>query len=147
MKQLLFNQNGGSAVKTFSIILIFLLLLGGGLGIYYQYFNKETFTEEEIAAATEVAQQEFDKASSISQEYTVSEQATAITSLGYEENKRDKSTIIYEKKSDNESDYFILFNVQPHESYQNLSQVLIQIFDKENGSLMYELDNVLTWKE
>ncbi|BDH61274.1 hypothetical protein MTP04_14040 [Lysinibacillus sp. PLM2] len=146
-KSKVLNEQGGSAVKTISIIVIFLLLLGGGLTIYFQYFNKETFSEEEIARAKEVAQNEFAQASTLSEDYTVDQQKSAITSLGFEENKVDKVTTIYEKKQNNETEYYILFSLQPHETIPNITRALVQVFDRENGGLIYELDNVLTWKE
>ena len=43
------NEKGGSAVKIIAITLIVLLLFGGAITIYFQYFAKDTFSEEEIA--------------------------------------------------------------------------------------------------
>jgi len=121
--------------------------VGGALTIYFQYFNKESFTEEEIAAASKVAQNEYAEVSSITGDYTVDQQKEAISSLGYEENKVDQQTTIYEKKTNNDTGYYILLSSQPHDTFPNLTRVLIQVFDKENGGLIYELDNVLTWKK
>lgn len=145
--QKLLNEKGGSGVKITAIIVIVLLLVGGALTIYFQYFNKESFTEEEIAAASKVAQNEYAEVSSITGDYTVDQQKEAISSLGYEENKVDQQTTIYEKKKNNDTGYYILLSSQPHDTFPNLTRVLIQVFDKENGGLIYELDNVLTWKK
>lgn len=141
------NEKGGFSVKVIAIVIIFLLLLGGGLGVYYQYFNKAEFLQEEKDAATVVVQNEFNELSTISPEYSVTQQKEALSSLGYEENKKDKSTTIYEKKENNESDFYILLSVQPHETEDNLTRVLIQIFDKENGAEITQLTNILTWQK
>ena len=145
--QKLLNEKGGTGVKITAIIVIVLLLVGGALTIYFQYFNKESFTEEEIVAAQVVAQNEYAEVSSITGDYTVDQQKEAISSLGYEENKVDQQTTIYEKKKNNDTGYYILLSSQPHDTFPNLTRVLIQVFDKENGGLIYELDNVLTWKK
>ncbi|HWK22300.1 MAG TPA: hypothetical protein VNS08_04625 [Ureibacillus sp.] len=47
----------------------------------------------------------------------------------------------------NESDVYVLLKLQHHESYETLSRVLIQIFDKENAAMITEMDNVLNWKD
>ncbi|MFY3792767.1 hypothetical protein ACOQFO_13925 [Ureibacillus sp. MALMAid1270] len=143
----LLNEKGGSAVKIIAITLIVLLLFGGAITIYFQYFAKDTFSEEEIAAAKEVAQDEFGQLSTIAADYTVDQQKEAVVSLGYEENKVDKQTTIYEKKNNNDTGYYILLNLQPHDTYPKLSRALVQIFAKENGGLIYEMDNVVNWKQ
>ena len=141
------NEQGGSAVKVIAIIVIVLLLVGGAAGVYFQYFSNATFTEEQIAEATEVAQNEYARLSAIAVDYKVDQQQEAITSIGYEENKKDKQTTIYEKRNNNDTDFYILLSVQPHDSFPNLSRTLVQVFDKENRELMYEMDNVVTWKK
>ncbi|CAM5184124.1 putative protein OS=Ureibacillus acetophenoni OX=614649 GN=SAMN05877842_10483 PE=4 SV=1 [Ureibacillus acetophenoni] len=75
------------------------------------------------------------------------QQKEAVESLGYEENKVDKQTTIYEKKSNNDTGYYILLSLQPHDTYPKLSRALVQIFAKENGGLIYEMDNVVNWKQ
>jgi len=57
----------------------------------------------------------------------------------------EEVTITFEKH--NESDVYVLLKLQPHETYETLSRVLIQIFDKENGAMITEIDNVLNWKD
>lgn len=104
-----------------------------------------SFSEEEIADATAVAQEELNQAFAAAESYTFEERAEAIQSIGYSEPEIEKSTMTFEKHTD--SDVYILLKLQPHESYKELSRVLIQIFDKENGSLITELDNMLTWKK
>ncbi|SOC38286.1 hypothetical protein [Ureibacillus acetophenoni] len=141
------NEKGGSSVKIIAYVLIFLLLLGGGLGVYYQYFNKAEFTQEEKDAASAIAQNEFNELSTISPEYSLSQQQEALLSLGYEENKKDQATTIYEKKVNNESDFYILLSVQPHETEDHLTRVLIQIFDKEHRAEITQLTNILTWQK
>lgn len=139
------NERGGSSVKVISITLILLFLISGAIGIYFQFKDRVSFTEEEIQAATEVAQGELAETAAIASETSFDNRIEAIQSLGYSEPKLEKSTYTFEKHTD--SDVYILLKLQPHETYPNLSRVLIQIFDKENGSLMTNLENVLTWKE
>lgn len=141
------NEKGGSSVKIIAYVLIFLLLLGGGLGVYYQYFNNAEFTQEEKDAATAIAQNEFNELTTISPEYSASQQQKAIISLGYVENKKDKSITIYEKKEKNESDFYILLSVQPHETEDHLTRVLLQVFDKEHRAEITQLTNILTWQK
>ena len=135
-----------SKVKITSITLIILLLIGGALTIFYDVSDKaKKFSEEEIASASEIAQEELSEAFVAAESYTFEERAKAIQSIGYSEPEIDKTTMTFEKH--NEGDVYILLKLQPHESYDNLSRVLVQIFDKENGSLITELSNVLTWKK
>ena len=139
------NERGGSSVKVISITLILLFLISGAIGIYFQFKDRANFTEEEVQAATEVAQNELAKASTLATETAFDDRIEAIQSLGFGKPELEKSTYIFEKHTD--TDVYILLKLQPHETYPNLSRVLIQIFDKENGSLMTNVENVLTWKE
>ncbi|SOB93902.1 hypothetical protein SAMN05880501_101717 [Ureibacillus xyleni] len=135
-----------SKVKITSIILIVLLLLGGVLMIVNDVSDKaKSFSEEEIAAASEIAQNELSQAFVAAESFPFEERAEAIQSIGYSEPEIEKTTMTFEKH--NEGDVYILLKLQPHESYENLSRVLVQIFDKENGSLITELSNVLNWKD
>ncbi|HWL12616.1 MAG TPA: hypothetical protein VNQ57_06465 [Ureibacillus sp.] len=140
------NQQGASTTKIIAITIIILLLFGGAMTIFYDVADKSVeFTEEEIAEATEVAQEELNLAFTTTENYTFEQRAEAIQSLGYGEPEIDKSTMTFEKH--NESDFYVLLKLQPHESYEELSRVMIQIFDKENGAMMTEIDNVLNWKK
>jgi len=139
------NERGGSSVKVISITIILLFLISGAIGIYFQFKDRANFSEEEIQAAQEVAQSELAEASTLATETAFDDRIAAIQSLGYGEPEVEKTTYTFEKHTD--SDVYILLKLQPHETYPNLSRVLIQIFDKENGSLMTNVENVLTWKE
>lgn len=140
------NQHGASTTKIIGITIIILLLLGGAMTIFYDVADKSvTFSEEQIAEATEIAQEELNLAFSTTENYTFDERSEAIQSIGYGEPEIDKTTMTFEKHTD--SDVYVLLKLQPHESYEELSRVLIQIFDKENGAMMTEIDNVLTWKK
>ncbi|RHW39494.1 hypothetical protein D1B33_01220 [Lysinibacillus yapensis] len=140
------EQHDKSTTKIIAIVIIILLLIGGALTMFYDFADKTvSFSEEEIAAATKTAQTELNQAFAAAENYTFNERTEAIQSIGYREPKIEKSTMTFEKH--NESDSYILLKLQPHESYENMSRVLIQIFDKENGALITELENVLTWKE
>lgn len=142
----LFNQAGKSNIKIIAITLIILILFGGALTVYNDFADKNvSFSEEEIAEATEIAQGELNQAFVAAEQYTFEDRAEAIQSIGYGEPEIDKSTMTFEKHND--ADVFILLKLQPHESYENLSRLLVQVFDKKNGSLITELDNVLNWKE
>lgn len=139
------NQKGASTTKIIAITIIILILIGGAMTIFYDVADKSvTFSEEEVAKATEVAQGELNLAFSTTENYTFEERAEAIQSIGYGEPEIEKSTMTFEKHTD--SDVYVLLKLQPHESYEKLSRVLIQVFDKENGAMVTELDNVLTWK-
>ena len=139
------NQQGASTTKIIAITIIILILIGGALTIFYDVADKSvTFSEEEIAEATEIAQEELNLAFSTTETYTFDERAEAIQSIGYGEPEIDKSTMTFEKHTD--SDEYVLLKLQPHESYEELSRVMIQIFDKQNGAMITEIDNVLTWK-
>ena len=140
------NNTGSTKLKITSIVLIVLLLIGGAITIFYDVSDKsKKFTDEEIAAASEIAQNELSKAFTAAESYTFEERAEAIQSIGYSEPEIDKTTMTFEKHND--GDVYILLKLQPHESYEQLSRVLVQIFDKENGSRITEVSNVLTWKE
>ncbi|MDM5333202.1 hypothetical protein QUF56_08190 [Ureibacillus composti] len=139
------NERGGSSVKVISITLILLFLISGAIGIYFQFKDRANFSEEEFQAAQVVAQNELAGTTAIATETAFDDRIEAIQSLGYDEPELEKSTYTFEKHTD--SDIYILLKLQPHETYPNLSRVLIQIFDKENGSLITNLENVLTWKE
>jgi len=139
------NQQGASTTKIIAITIIILILIGGALTIFYDVADKSvTFSEEEIAEAIEIAQEELNLAFSTTETYTFDERAEAIQSIGYGEPEIDKSTMTFEKHTD--SDEYVLLKLQPHESYEELSRVMIQIFDKQNGAMITEIDNVLTWK-
>ena len=141
-----FNQQGASTTKIIAITIILLILIGGALTIFYDVADKNvTFSDEEISEATDIAQEELNAAFSAAENYSFPDRAEAIQSIGYSEPEVEKSTMTFEKH--NESDVYVLLKLQPHESYEDLSRVLIQVFDKENGALMTELDNILTWKE
>ncbi|MGE7665102.1 hypothetical protein ACQKMN_05240 [Ureibacillus composti] len=139
------NEQGRSSVKVISITLILLFLISGAIGIYFQFKDRANFSEEEIQAAQKVAQNELAATSALATETAFANRIEAIQSLGYSEPELEKSTYTFEKHTD--SDIYILLKLQPHETYPTLSRVLIQTFDKENGSLMTNLENVLTWKE
>ncbi|PYF06141.1 hypothetical protein [Ureibacillus chungkukjangi] len=140
------NQKGASTTKIIAITIIILLLIGGAVTIFYDVADKSvTFSEEEISSATAIAQQELNLASTAAAYFTFDKRAAAIQSVGYGEPEIEKSTMTFEKH--NESNVYVLLKLQPHESYEELSRVLIQIFDKENGAMITELDNVLTWKK
>ncbi len=141
-----FNQSGKSTIKIIAITVMILILIGGALTIYNDFTDKNvSFSEEEVTAATEIAQEELNQAFTVTKNYTFDQRIEGIESIGYGEPEIEKSTMTFEKHSD--ADVYILLKLQPHESYENLSRVLIQIFDKKNGALITELDNVLTWKE
>lgn len=140
------NEKGASVVKVVAITLIFLILFGGAASIYFQIKDKVDFSEEETAKATEIAQAEFAKVSSLTQNYDFDDRFEGIESIGFKETKDEGSTITYEKVN-NETNYYILLKIKPHDTYPDLSRVLIQIFDKENGSLITELENVVKWKD
>ncbi len=138
------NQQGASTTKIIAISIIILILIGGALTIIYDVADKSvTFSEEEINAANKIAQEELNTAFSTTENYTFEERAEAIQSMGYGEPEIEKSTMTFEKHTD--SEVYVLLKLQPHESYEELSRVLIQIFDKENGAMITEIDNVLTW--
>ena len=140
------NQHGASTTKMIAITIIVLILIGGALTIFYDVADQNvTFSEEEISAATEIAQEELNHASSAAGSYTFEERSEAIQSIGYGEPEIEKSTMTFEKHTD--SDVYVLLKLQPHESYEELSRILIQLFDKETGAMITELDNVLTWKK
>lgn len=140
------NQRGASTTKIIAITIIILILIGGAITIFYDVADKSvTFSEEEISSATATAQEELNLAFSAAENYTFKNRAEGIQSIGYGEPEIEKSAMIFEKH--NESDVYVLLKLQPHESYADLSRVLIQIFDKKNGDLITELDNVLTWKK
>ena len=140
------NQNGASTTKIIAISIIILILIGGAVTIFYDVADKSvTFTDEEISSATDIAREELNLASSAAEDFTFEERAEAIQSIGYGEPEIEKSTMTFEKH--NESDVYVLLKLQPHESYAELSRVLIQIFDKNTGAKITELDNILTWKK
>lgn len=141
-----FNQSGKSTIKIAAITIMILILIGGALMIYNDFSDQNvSFSQEEITEATEIAQEELNQAFAVTKNYTFEQRAEGIQSIGYGKPEIEKATMTFEKHSD--ADVYILLKLQPHESYENLSRVLIQIFDKKNGSLITELDNVLTWKE
>lgn len=142
-----FNERGASAVKGIAITIIILLLLGGGASLYFSLKDKSVeFTEEEIASAEVVAQLSFEEVTTIASNHIIANEAEALATLGYEETRRDQQVITYERPS-NDLDYYVLLKNQPHESFPNLSRVLVQVFDKEHRVLMTELSNILTWQE
>lgn len=141
----LLNETGASKMAIFGIILTVIILITGIITIYFQYFNKVEFSEEEIAAASKLAQSELAQAFTVTESYKFEDRLEGIQSIGYAEPKIENSTTIFEKH-DPKSDYYILLKLQPHDTYANLSNVLVSIFDKENGSLITSLENVLTWK-
>lgn len=140
------NEQGASAVKVIAITTIILLLVGGGASIFFTIQDKSVeFTEEEISSADIAAQSVFEEATSIANSNVIEQQDEALETIGYEETRRDNTTITYERPN-SDSDYYILLKLQPHESYPNLSRILVQVFDKEHRVLMTELSNVLTWQ-
>ena len=36
--------------------------------------------------------------------------------------------------------------MKPHAEYENLTRVYVSVFDKENGALIVEKENVLKWE-
>lgn len=140
------NEQGASAVKVIAITIIILLLIGGAASIAFTIQDKSVeFTDEEIASADLVAQSVFEEASMVAESTTVEQQEEALKTIGYEENRRDQTTITYEQPN-SDLDYYVLLKLQPHDTYPNLSRILVQVFDKEHRVLMTELSNVLTWQ-
>lgn len=140
------NEKGGTSINILAITLAVIILVSGSIAVYFQFFHKESFSEEEIAAAKEVAQDELGLALTLSETYTFENRLDAIQSIGYGEPELDDTDYIFEKKVSN-SEYYILLRLKPHESYENVSRVLVSIFDKKNGSLITEVTNVINWKK
>lgn len=145
-KTLLRNEKGISAMGVFSIIIAIIILVSMSIAVYYQYFHEETFSEDEIEKAKKVAQTELGLALQLSESYTFENRLEAIQSIGYGEPTIDDSDYIFEKKDSN-SEYYILLRLKPHETYNNVSRVLVSIFDKKNGSLITEMSNVIKWSK
>jgi len=127
------------------MFIIFLLLVGGILTPFYNVADKNvSISEEEIVKSIELAQKELNLVFSTTENFTF-DQFWSHSISGYSEPKIEKSTMTFEKH--NESDVYVLLKLQHHESYETLSRVLIQIFDKENAAMITEMDNVLNWKD
>lgn len=140
------NEQGASAVKVIAITIIIILLAGGGASIYFTIQDKSVeFTDEEISSAEIAAQSVFEEATAIASSNVIEQQAEALKTIGYEETRRDNTTITYER-SNSDSDYYILLKLQPHDTYPTLSRILVQVFDKEHRVLITELSNILTWQ-
>ncbi|MDN4495507.1 hypothetical protein [Ureibacillus aquaedulcis] len=140
------NQQGAAKTKIIAITIILLILIGGALTIFNDVADQSVaFSEEEINESNEIAQEELNLAFSTTENYTFEQRAEAIESIGYSEPEIEKSTMTFEKHTN--SNVYVLLKLQPHETYEELSRVLIQIFDKDNGAMITELDNVLTWQK
>lgn len=141
------NEKGASAMGILAITISIIVLVTGLIAVYYQFFYKPAeFSEEEIAKAKEVAQNELGQALQLSETYKFEDRFDAIQSIGFGEPERDDTDYVFEKK-DSDSNYYILLRLKPHDTYENVSRVLVSIFDKENGTLITEEANVINWKK
>ncbi|MFC7685222.1 hypothetical protein ACFQU5_04525 [Ureibacillus sp. GCM10028918] len=55
--------------------------------------------------------------------YTFEQRGENVQSIGYSEPEIEKSSMTFEKHND--SDVYVLLKLQPHESYEDLTRVLI----------------------
>ena len=142
----LLNEKGSLRFNIIATIVILLLVLIGIATVYDSIAGTREFTEEEITVATNLAQNELSKTFTATKTYRFEDRVDGIMSIGYKEPTLDDSTMIFEK-TDKETNTRILLKLLPHESYDNLTRVLIQVFDKKDGALMTETENVLTWQK
>lgn len=140
------NQKGASAWAVFGIILAVFVLVGGLIGVYFTSIHKEKFSDEEIATAKEVAQNELGQALALGPNYKFDQRFAAIQSLGYDGPENDDTDYIFEKK-DEDSNYYVLLRLKPHETFDNMTRVLVSVFDKKNGALITEVENIINWQK
>lgn len=142
----LLNEKGSLRFNIIATIVILLVVLIGIATVYDSIAGTREFTDEEINVATNLAQNELSQAFTATKTYTFEDRVDGIMSIGYKEPTLDDSTMIFEK-TDKKTNTRILLKLLPHESYDNLTRVLIQVFDKKDGALITETENVLTWQK
>lgn len=145
MNNQLQNEKSSTIIKFIISILVLGLLLFGIPWFFTNYLGEEEFSEEEIASATAIAQSELNLAYSATETHTFDNRIEGIQSVGYIEPTIENSTMVFEK-TDSETGNYILLKLRPHDNYENLTRILIQIFDKDNRKLITEQENVLTWQ-
>lgn len=142
----LLNEKGSLRFNIIATIVILLVVLIGIATVYDSIAGTREFTDEEITVATNLAQNELSQAFAATETYHFEDRVDGIMSIGYKEPTLDDSTMIFEK-TDKKTNTRILLKLLPHESYDNLTRVLIQVFDKKDGALMTETENILTWQK
>jgi len=89
-----------------------------------------------------------DKAYAVAKEYPFEKRFEAIQSIGYREPKEGEYAIFtFEKEYDEDDEYYVILKMKPHAQFENLSVVTVAIFDKKNGALIVEKQNVLKWEK
>ncbi|MED3660509.1 hypothetical protein [Ureibacillus terrenus] len=145
----LFNEKGGKPLIITVIILCVFFFISGGAIVYFTIKDKNVeFSEETVAEATKVAQSELDKAFAVAKEYPFEKRFEAIQSIGYGEPEEGQFAVFtFEKKYEKDDPFYVILKMKPHAEYENLSVVQVAVFDKKNGALIVEKENVLRWEK
>jgi len=143
------NQRGGKPLIITVITLVIISLISAVAIVYFTIKDQNIeFSEEEIAEATKAAESELDKAYAVAKEYPFEKRFEAIQSIGYREPKEGEYAIFtFEKEYDEDDEYYVILKMKPHAQFENLSVVTVAIFDKKNGALIVEKQNVLKWEK
>lgn len=147
MKHLL-NQKGSTGIIVTAVSIMIILLISTVAIVYFTIKDQHIeFPADVVADATKVAEDELTKAFAATENFPFEKRFEAIQSIGYQEPEEGEYAIFtFEKKYDQDSNYYIILKLKPHEQYRNLSRVNISVFDKETGAVIVEKENVLTWK-
>lgn len=143
------NQRGGKPLIITVITLVIISLISAVAIVYFTIKDQNIeFSEEEIAVATKAAESELDKAYAVAKEYPFEKRFEAIQSIGYREPKEGEYAIFtFEKDYDEDDEYYVILKMKPHAQFENLSVLTVAIFDKKNGALIVEKQNVLKWEK
>lgn len=144
----LFNQRGGKSLVVTAITICVLFLISGGAMIYFTIKDQNIeFSEEVVAEATRAAEAELNKAYAVAEQYPFEKRFEAIQSIGYREPKEGEYAIFtFEKEYKEDDEFYVILKMKPHAEYENLTRVYVSVFDKENGALIVEKENVLKWE-
>lgn len=142
------NERGGKPLIITVVILCVFFLISGVATVYFTMKDRNLkFSEEVVAEATKVAEAELAKVFAVTEKYPFEKRFEAIQSIGYREPKEGEYAIFtFEKEYKEDDEFYVILKMKPHAEYENLTRVYVSVFDKENGTLIVEKENVLKWE-
>lgn len=146
------NQSGFTLIEVIaSLVIITIILIS-----FFSFFlsnAKTTKTSNDIFDATYYAQKEMEHLYQLSQTRTFDDRISAITAMPQPDEERKKyyyqgTTTSFEKYGDAQANpgniYYYHLTCVP--KTLNLTKVVVKVYDKKNGTLKAQMENILEWR-
>jgi len=146
----LLNNSGFSLIEVIASIVIITIILLSFFTLLISS-SKTIQTSESIVNYTYLAQTEMEniyEISSPSKLNKLEEIKNTISSLGYAYTEEKGSYTLFQKNIADKNAY-ILLKIKMHNpsEFSNLTNVIIEVYDKEKKTLKSQMENIVSWGE